>query len=104
MVTIDSFRKLAMSFPGAVEMPHFDRTSFRFKKKIFVTLDENENLACLMLSPEDQAFLCTVDTSIIYPVPNKWGLKGATYADLKKVTAALLKEGLKLAYKKVSGQ
>ena len=37
MVTIDIFRKLALSFPEATEGPHFEKTSFRGKKKIFAT-------------------------------------------------------------------
>lgn len=45
MVTIDSFRKLALSFPEATEEPHFEKTSFRVKKKIFATFDEAKNRA-----------------------------------------------------------
>ena len=40
MVTVGTFRQMALSHPGAVELPHFDRTSFRLNKKIFATLDE----------------------------------------------------------------
>lgn len=35
MVSIDAFRKLALSFPGATEEFHFEKVSFRLKKKIF---------------------------------------------------------------------
>jgi len=45
MVTIDSFRKLDLSFPEATEEPHFEKTSFRVKKKIFATFDEAKNRA-----------------------------------------------------------
>ena len=40
MVTVGTFRQMALSLPGAVELPHFDRASFRVNKKIFATLDE----------------------------------------------------------------
>ena len=40
MVSIDTFRKLALSFPEATEEPHFEKTSFRVKKKIFATYDD----------------------------------------------------------------
>lgn len=40
MFSIESFRKLAMSFPNATELPHFEKTSFRINKKIFATFDE----------------------------------------------------------------
>ncbi len=40
MVTVGTFRQMALSHQGAVELPHFDRISFRLNKKIFATLDE----------------------------------------------------------------
>ncbi|MBK7374593.1 MAG: MmcQ/YjbR family DNA-binding protein [Chitinophagaceae bacterium] len=45
MVTVGTFRQMALSHPGAVELPHFDRTSFRLNKKIFATLDEKKRSA-----------------------------------------------------------
>jgi hypothetical protein len=36
-VTLTQVRKYALALPGAIETPHFDRTSFRVKGKIFVT-------------------------------------------------------------------
>ena len=99
MVTIETFRQLALSFPGSLEMPHFELTSFRVKK-IFATLDIKNHRACLMLSEIDQSVFCTFDLSIIYPVPNKWGKQGATYVALKKVRKDMLKDALAQAYKK----
>ncbi|HTP39259.1 MAG TPA: MmcQ/YjbR family DNA-binding protein [Steroidobacteraceae bacterium] len=36
-MTLDQVRKFALSLPEAEELPHFDRTSFRVRGKIFVT-------------------------------------------------------------------
>lgn len=55
MVTIETFRKLALSFPEAVEQPHFHKTSFRVKKKIFATMDEKEKRVVLKFSLVDQS-------------------------------------------------
>jgi hypothetical protein len=99
MVDIETFRQLALSFPGSVEKPHFELTSFRVKK-IFATLDIKNNRACLMLSEIDQSVFCTFDSLIMYPVPNKWGKQGATYVELKKVRKDMLKDALAQAYKK----
>lgn len=101
MVSIETFRQLALSLPGATEEPHFDKTSFRVNKKIFATLDEKNGRACLMLSVIDQSVFSVYDKSIIYPVPNKWGLKGATYIELKRVPKAMLKDALIQAYNKI---
>jgi len=51
MISIDTVRDLALSFPETDEHPHFDRRAFRVKKKIFATLSEKENIACLMTVP-----------------------------------------------------
>ena len=95
---------MAISFPDAVESPHFDRASFRVNKKIFATLSEKENLAMVKLSPLDQSVFCAFDKTIIYPVPGGWGLKGATYINLKKIKKAMLKDALTVAYSLVAGK
>jgi predicted DNA-binding protein (MmcQ/YjbR family) len=60
MVSIDTFRKLALSFPEATEELHFEKTSFRVKKKIFATYDDIKKRACIKLSEIDQDvfFIC----------------------------------------------
>ena len=37
MATLAQVRKYALSLPGTSEKPHFERTSFRVRGKIFVT-------------------------------------------------------------------
>lgn len=99
MVSTNAFRKLALSFADAEELPHFERASFRVNKKIFATLDKKKQLACLMLTPIDQSVFVAFDKSVIYPVPNKWGLQGATYVELKKARKDMLTDALSCAYK-----
>ena len=101
MVDIETFRQLALSFPGTIELPHFDKASFRVNKKIFATLDIKNRKACVMLTPIDQSVFSTFDKMIIYPVPNKWGTKGATYVELKTVRKGMLKDALTQAYNKI---
>jgi predicted DNA-binding protein (MmcQ/YjbR family) len=98
MISAANLRKMAMSFPEATELPHFDNTSFRVKKKIFATLNEAEKRACVKLSESDQDIFCAFDKTVIYPVPNKWGKQGWTLVNLRKVKKELLLEVLKSAY------
>ena len=91
---------MALSFTGSNEQPHFEKTSFRVGSKIFATLDIQNKRACLLLTPVDQSVLTAFDKSIIYAVPNKWGLKGATFVELQNVPTALLKDALTQAYHK----
>jgi hypothetical protein len=103
MISVDEARKLAMSFPGTVERPHFDRASFRANdKRIFMTLKEDEQLAVLMLTPEDQSVFIKSTDGAVYPVPNKWGVNGATIFNLKKVKKGLFKDGMTCAWNKNS--
>ncbi|MBB2146960.1 MmcQ/YjbR family DNA-binding protein [Pedobacter sp. LMG 31464] len=98
MVTLETMRKIALSFPETSEQPHFDKTSFRVGKKIFATYDAKKNLACLMLSPINQSVFSAFDTSIISPVPNKWGKRGATFFNLAKIRLDLFTDALTTAY------
>lgn len=102
MVDLNSFRKIALSFPEATEQAHFEKSSFRIRKKIFATIDEKEQTITVKLSGVDQDVFCTHDKSIIYPVPNKWGKKGWTTVELKKVSKELLTAILKTAYRGIA--
>ena len=98
MVSIDTVRQLALSFPETDEHPHFDRQAFRVKKKIFATLDEKRKRVMVKLSATDQSVFCSYNISVIYPVPGGWGLKGATYIELNKVRKSMLKDAVTTAY------
>ena len=98
MVTTEIYRQMALSFPETVELPHFDRASFRVNKKIFTTLVEKEKIVMVKLSLTDQSVFCSFDKTIIYPVPGGWGKQGATYIELKKVKKTMLKDALTCAY------
>lgn len=102
MVSIDTFRKLALSFPETTEEPHFEKTSFRVKKKIFATYDDIKKIACLKLSEIDQNVFSSADKSIIFPVDNKWGNQGWTLIDMKKVHNNLFIDALTTAYCEVA--
>ena len=102
MASIDSFRQLSLSFSGVEELPHFEKTSFRVKKKIFATLAVENKIACIKLSAIDQSVFCSYNKEIIYPVNNKWGNQGWTLIDLKKVPKNMLRDALTTAYNEVA--
>ena len=102
MIDIASFAKLALSFPNAIESPHFEKISFRVDKKIFATVDTTRNTACLKMAEIDQSVFCSINRTMIYPVDNKWGKQGWTIIELDKIKKALLKDALSKAYNEVS--
>ncbi|MFC6102174.1 MmcQ/YjbR family DNA-binding protein [Olivibacter domesticus] len=104
MVSLNQFREIALALPEVVEMPHFEKTSFRVNKKIFATLSEKDHIACVTLTEIDQDVFSAFDRSVIYPVPNKWGKHGWTFIVLLKVKKELLINALITAYCKIAPQ
>jgi predicted DNA-binding protein (MmcQ/YjbR family) len=102
MVSLDTLRKLALSFPETTEEPHFEKTSFRVKKKIFATYDNKNNRTCIKLSEIDQNVFSASDKTMIFPVDNKWGKQGWTIIEMSKVHMDLFVDALTTAYCEVA--
>ena len=103
MITGEQFAKLALSFPGTEQVPHFDRVGFKVTgKRMFSTYLEKDNTANVFLTPKEQAVFCKMDEAV-HPVPNKWGEKGATTFALDTVPKHILTEALLSAYNEVVG-
>lgn len=98
MITIEAFQKLALALPEAEAAPHFDKISFRVRKRIFATLDVSNKRVCMKLSDVDQSVFSTKDKLVVYPVPNKWGKLGWTFFELSKVNRSLCIDALQTAY------
>ena len=99
MVTPEEAKAIALSFEETDEKPHFHRTAFTVKGKIFATLLASDSTLNLVFDLQTQFIFCPPNSDVIYPVPNKWGLKGATTINLKKANKKLVKSALKEAYK-----
>ncbi|MCB0696899.1 MAG: MmcQ/YjbR family DNA-binding protein [Chitinophagaceae bacterium] len=98
MVSSQTARELALAFDEVTEEPHFDKTSFKVKKKIFATMNGPEKRMTLKLTPLDQDVFCTFDKNVIYPVPNAWGKQGWTHANLRTIRKDMLQDILTVAY------
>ena len=99
MVSIDRFRKIALSLPGTTEPLHFDKPSFRVKNKIFATIHTRDKRVMVKLTLVEQSVFTDIDRTIIYPVPGGWGRQGATFVELSKVKKEILKEALEAAWR-----
>ena len=102
MTSKATFIELALSFQNSEQKTHFERIGFKVKsKKMFATYLEKGHTANIFLTPEEQAIFCQMDTENIYPVPNKWGEKGATTFNLSKLPKEWTLEALLSAYNTV---
>lgn len=104
MVDLETARQIALSFPGTEEKDHFGMPSFRVNNRIFATVWVKENRMMVKLLPIDQSVFNSFDLTIFYPVPNKWGLKGATFVELSKVRRDMLEDALSLAWEAAAGK
>ncbi len=98
MISNHAFCTLLLSFAEVTEEPHFEKRSFRIKKKIIATLDEVNNTACVKLTANEQSVFCLIDETVIGAVPNKWGTQGWTNINLKKIKKELLQDIVTTAY------
>ncbi len=102
MISEKEFVEMALSFPGTLQVPHFDRIGFKVTgKRMFSTYLSKNNTVNIFLTPEEQSIFCKMDYANVYPVPNKWGEKGATTFELNNVTKGLILEALLSAYNEV---
>ena len=68
---------------------------------MFATYLPKNNTANIFLSPKEQRVFCKMSEGNIYPVPNKWGEKGATTFEISKLPKHLILEALLSAYNEV---
>jgi predicted DNA-binding protein (MmcQ/YjbR family) len=101
MVTAQEVETWALALPDAVQLPHFEKKSYRIKKKIFATVDIKKNRLVVKFSEVDQSVFCSHNPEIIYPVQGAWGKQGFTFIELKKVRKDLCREALRVSYETV---
>ena len=102
MVTTAMAAEWAKAFEEATEQPHFEKNSFRIRKKIFCTLDETKKRATLKLSEVDQSVFVAADTTHIYPATGAWGRQGWTLFELDHIPPDLFKDALTCSYCQVA--
>src|SRR5580658_9234798 len=102
MISELHYIEIALAFPNTERVKHFDRIAFKVKnKRMFCTYLDRNNTANLFLTPAQQKQYCEKDPDNIYPVPNKWGEKGATTVELDTISKELLIEVITVAYNEV---
>ncbi len=99
MADAADFRRIALSFDGVAEYPHFDRRAFK-ARVTFATLAPDERTANLKLSPDEQALKCAVAPDVFAPLDNAWGRQGWTCATLSALSETELHAALEMAWRR----
>jgi len=99
-MTVNDFRRIALSLEGAEESSHMGSPDFRVGGRIFATLaSQAQGYGNLMLSPEQQAAFVEELPDVFVPIAGGWGRNGATHVRLGAATEDVLEGALRTAWK-----
>jgi hypothetical protein len=99
-MTVDDFRRIALSFEGAEEGSHMGSPDFRVGGKIFATLaSQAQGYGNLALTPEQQAAFVEEQPQIFLPIAGGWGRMGMTHIRLANASEDVLTGALNAAWK-----
>jgi len=98
-LTVEDFRRLALSLEGAEESSHIGTPDFRVGGRIFATLaSQNQGYGNLMITPEQQAALVGEMPEVFVSIKGGWGRMGMTHIRLAAATEDVLAGALRMAW------
>ena len=99
-MTVDDFRRIALSFEGAEESSHMGNPDFRVGGHIFATLaSAKQGYGNLQLALEQQAAFVEEMPEVFLPIHGGWGRMGMTHIRLAKASEDVLAGALHAAWK-----
>jgi hypothetical protein len=99
-MTVNDFRRMALSFEGAEERKHMEHPDFRVGGKIFATMGyPDKGSAMVKLTPEQQHEFNVAEPDVFVPVKGGWGKKGATTVRLKAAKKVTVRKALEAAWR-----
>jgi YjbR len=99
-MTINDFRRIALSLEGAEESSHMGAADFRVGGRIFATLaSAKQGYGNLMLTPEQQKDFVQEMPEVFLPIAGGWGRNGATHIRLTAASEDVLTGALQTAWK-----
>ena len=100
-MTAAEFRRIALSFPEAVEGSHMGHQDFRVGGRIFATLGyPSDRFGVAVLSPQDQDLIVRDYPKAFAPVAGKWGASGSTTVLLHVASRRAVTLALEAAWRK----
>jgi len=97
-MTIDQFRRVALSLPEVEERSHMGHPDFRVRAKIFATLGyPDQDWGMVKLTPEQQRMLVRANPNAFVLAQGAWGLRGSTLVRLRAAKADAVREAMTAA-------
>lgn len=99
-MTVAEFRRIALSFPEAIESAHMNHPDFRVGGKIFATLGApDKGWGMVKLWPDEQAAFMEAEPKVFVPAAGAWGRRGATYVKLATAKTPTIRRALAAAWR-----
>lgn len=99
-MTAADFKRIALSFQGAVESSHMGAVDFRVGGRIFATLASvKQGYGNLVLTVELQSDFVGELPEVFLPIAGGWGRMGMTHIVLDKASEDVLTGALRAAWK-----
>jgi hypothetical protein len=98
---LDTARRFALSLPETTEEPHFDKSSFRVKGKIFATVPQGGKVLHVNVEPDEGHALVEVQPEVFEAI--LWGKQDRTdwiRVHLAKADRAVVQELLEEAWRR----
>ncbi len=102
MLTLDDFRRMALTLPEAAESSHMGRGDLRVRGKIFATLWPETGCGMVKLTAEEQALLVEAEPQVFGPVPGGWGRMGCTFVTLSACDEPTARDALDRAWRRIA--
>ncbi len=98
MITVDYFRRIALSLPGSVESSHMEHPDFRVNNRIFATIWPNESWGMVKLTSHQQRTFLKAHSGVFIPVTGGWGRQGCTNVRLDRAGESIVRKALETAW------
>ena len=102
-MTVDDFRRIALSMPEAAEGSHMGHPDFRAGGRIFATVCyPDSHWGMVGLTPEQQNEFVSTWPESFHPVKGGWGRRGSTNVRLDTVKEDQLRAAISSAWRKAT--
>ena len=98
-MTIEDFKRIALSFPETVESAHMGHPDFRVGGKIFATIAPDGIHGMAKLNPEQQRWFLENIPEAFTTASGAWGERGATMIRLQAAEETLVQRALNAAWR-----
>jgi len=95
-MTLNDFRRMALSLPGAEELNGLGYPNFRAGRKSFATIENS--IAVIRLTRDQQATFVAAAPKVFDPVSGGWGRLGTTVIRLDVADGATVQDALATAW------